>query len=127
MSFTLVPKNGEDVQINGWQWRPTLELLRANNLLSQAQYEQMAENGTGVEVDAELAARFADAVEHKLSQMNPGDLMRGDLTLTNEQQMQWAADVIPSESDVFDYYSASYEWLMTFADFCKRSGGFEVF
>ena len=29
MTFILVPNNGDDVQVNGWNWRPTVELLRA--------------------------------------------------------------------------------------------------
>ena len=28
--------------------------------------------------------------------------------------------------DVVNLYSASYEWLVTFKDFCRRSEGFEV-
>ncbi len=42
MTFILVPEQGEDVQVNAWNWRPTLELLRAEGLLTEENYERMA-------------------------------------------------------------------------------------
>jgi hypothetical protein len=62
MSFILVAKQGSEVQVNGWNWRPTLELLVREHLL-----------------------------------------------------------------DRDDLYSATYEWLVTFRDFCRQSDGFDVF
>ena len=41
MTFILTPKQGEDVQVNGWNWRPTLELIRAEGLLTEENYERM--------------------------------------------------------------------------------------
>jgi hypothetical protein len=41
MAFILIPKNGEDVMINGWNWRPSLELLRKNNMIDDDLSERM--------------------------------------------------------------------------------------
>lgn len=30
------------------------------------------------------------------------------------------------EQEALDHYSASYEWLLMFIDFCRHSKGFEV-
>jgi hypothetical protein len=126
MTFILVPKQGDDVQVNGWNWRPTLELLYAENLLSLENYERMGAQAAGGKVDAELAARIADVVERKLVQMRPGGRMRADLVVTAEPKQRWNSDAKPGEIDVNDTYSATYEWLVEFAAFCRRSGGFKV-
>jgi hypothetical protein len=36
MSFILIPTHGEDVQVNAWNWRPTLLLLRDANLIDES-------------------------------------------------------------------------------------------
>ena len=118
MSFILVPNRGEDVQINGWNWRPTLELLRTKGLLNDEMYERMSAQGCGGEADAGLAARMADVVESKLAEMRPGERVLADLGVTAK----------PKSGDIFaeDVYSATYDWLVTFRDFCRCSGGFRV-
>src|SRR5690242_14596266 len=82
MTFILVPTQGEDVQVNAWNWRPTVELLRAEGLLTEENYERMTANGCGGEVDATLASRIVDVVERKLATMKPGERIRADLTIT---------------------------------------------
>ena len=46
MALILIPRNGEDVKINAWNWRPTLELLRKANLIDDDLYERMGRMGT---------------------------------------------------------------------------------
>src|SRR5689334_22729043 len=41
MSFILVPKEGEELQVNGWNWRPTLQLLLAAGVITREDYEVM--------------------------------------------------------------------------------------
>ena len=129
MSFILVPKRGEDVQVNAWNWRPTILLLLEEGVISEEQYERMGAQGVGGETDAELAVRIAEAIERKLKLMRPRERMRGDLTVTAEPKNNWVftPETQPEEIDATDIYSATYEWLTQFADFCRRSGGFEVF
>jgi hypothetical protein len=126
MTFILVPKHGEDVQINGWNWHPTLALLHAENLISDEQYERMGAQGVSGKVDAELADRIADVVERELILMRTSERMRADLTVTAEPKKRWSSDMKPDEVDVNEIYSATYEWLVEFAAFCRSSGGFEV-
>ena len=128
MSFILVPNQGEDIQVNAWNWRPTLELLRAENVLSQENYGIMGTHGCGGEVDAEMAGRMSAVVDRKLSAMQPGQRMLADLTVTSEPKKKViiTAGTKPEEIDAVDFYSASYEWLVTFRDFCKESGGFKI-
>ena len=118
MSFILVPNRGVDVQINGWNWRPTLELLRAEGVLNDEMFERKSAQGCGGEADAELAARMADVVESKLAEMKPGERLLADLGVTAK----------PKSGDTFaeDVYSATYDWLVRFRDFCRCSAGFRV-
>jgi len=128
MSFILVSQNGEDLQLNGWTWRPILELLRAENLINDENYEDMGSQGCGGQVDGEVARRIADVVGHKLAAMNPGERMLADLTSTARPKSTYIFDAStkPDDIDAHDIYSASYETLVTFRDFCQSSGGFKV-
>jgi hypothetical protein len=129
MSFVLVPKLGEDLQINAWNWRPTLELLRRQNLISDEDYERMGTQGAGGQVDAGLACRIAEVVERKFALMKAGERMLADLTVTAKPKTDWilTAETKLNEVEAPEMYSASYDWLVLFAEFCRRSGGFEIF
>ena len=128
MSFILIPNQGDDVQVNAWNWRPTLEFLRAQKIITTDHAELLGCNGCGARVDADLANRMAAAVENKLSTIAPGDRMRVDLIVTSNAKVPqvWRPDTQPDDIDVTNLYSATYEWLVTFKDFCKRCGGFIV-
>ena len=128
MAFILIPNQGDDVQVNAWNWRPTIEFLRAQNIITTDHAELLGSNGCGARVDADLANRIAAAVENKLSTIAPGDRMRVDLTITSNPKVPqvWRPDTQSDDIDVTNLYSATYEWLVTFKDFCKRCGGFMV-
>jgi hypothetical protein len=128
MSFILIPNKGGDVQVNAWNWRPTLEFLRGEKIITPDAAELLGSNGCGARVDADLANRIASAVENKLSTMKPGDRIRADLTVTDIPKVPqvFAPNTQPSDIDAGNLYSATYEWLVTFKDFCKRCGGFMV-
>ena len=128
MSFILVPNEGDDVQVNAWNWRPTLEFLRAQNIITTDHAELLGCNGCGARVDAQLANRIAAAVENKLTTLKPGDRMRADLTIAAKPKglQVFGPDTQPDDIDANELYSATYDWLVTFKDFCKRCDGFEV-
>ncbi len=120
MSFILVPKAGSDLVINGWNWRPTLMLLSGAGLLSTEEFERMGANGCGGCADAAKTARFAEVIDAQLKKMKSGERMRADLSVTASPQP------LDLKSDPNELYSASFDWLLRFRDFCRASGGFEV-
>ena len=128
MTFILVPNKGEDVQVNGWNWQPTLEILRTQNIITSEHAELLGCNGCGARVDADLAKRIAAAVENKFATLNPGDRVRFDLTVTAmpKKLQSSGPDTQPDDIDANELYSATYDWLVTFKDFCKRCDGFLV-
>ena len=54
--------------------------------------------------------------------------MRADLSVTSvpKAPQVFNPDTQASDIDVTELYSATYEWLVTFKDFCKRCDGFMV-
>ena len=130
MAFILVSKRG-DLQVNAWHWRPTLELMMAENVVTPEEYERLGAHGRGGRVDADTADHIADVIERRLAstEMKPGDRMLADLTVTSSKRAPTMfvpnGDVDSVDTNVI--YSASYDWLVAFRDFCRQSGGFEVF
>lgn len=127
MAFILVPQRGDDVQVNAWTWRPTLLLLRTEGVITDDQYDRFGMQ-IGASVDAELAARIADAIDCRLIDMRQGERLRGDLSVTSKPKRPqvFTPHMSPDEIDARELYSASYEWLEEFRNFCRSSGGFEV-
>jgi hypothetical protein len=129
MTLILVPKQGKDFQVNAWNWRTTLELLRAENLIREQEFERMGAQGCGGQADAALACRIADVVESRLLSMKRGERMRADLTVTARSKVRqvFTPRMRPDEIDPNELYSATDEWLAKFRDFCRGSDGFEVY
>jgi hypothetical protein len=128
MSFILVPSEGDDLQVNAWNWRPTLGLLFAANVITEDEHERMGAHGCGGRVDAEKASRIADAVVQQLISMNAGERMLANLSVSKEPKKLavFSPDTNPDDIDSNELYSTTYEWLETFAKFCRSSGGFKV-
>ena len=84
MSFILVPTEGEDLKVNSWNWRPTLQLLLAAGVITEEDHEVIGCQGCGEKVDREKADRIADVVAGKLSSMKPGQRMLSDLSVSSE-------------------------------------------
>jgi hypothetical protein len=128
MAFILVPGRGAELIVNGWNWRPTLSLIRSAGLITEEDYERLGAQGCGGQVDAEVAGRIAAGLERRLATMKPGERMLSDLTITAapKTDVKFTPHTKSEEIDTNDLYSVSYEWLVTFHDFCNESRGFKV-
>ena len=132
MSFILRSKQGRELQINAWNWRPTLDLLASERLLDPDGHARLGANGCGAGiVDGAMARRFADGIERWLTStgMKPGQRLLGDLTLTSRARapIVFSPGLEPGEVDSTELYSTTHEWLVAFADFCRHSNGFDVY
>ena len=102
-------------------------LLREVNALSNEDYERMGAHGCGGIVDKAKAEQIADVVTQKLRSMKPGERMRANLSVTNETKRPAVISTNAIDNiDVDELYSATYEWLEVFVQFCRTSGGFKV-
>ena len=128
MTFILVPSQGEDLQVNAWNWRPTLELLLAAKVITEDDHDHMGAQGCGGKADAEKASQIADVVADKLIDMVPGERMLANRSVTKESKKlaEFGPGVNAKDIDENELYSTTYEWLEAFAKFCRSSGGFKV-
>jgi hypothetical protein len=128
MSFILIPHHGEDLRVNAWNWRPTIALLRHANLIDEQQHELMGRNGCGGGVNSATANTIARFLNQQLEGMTPGQRLRADLTITGEPKKLavFTPDMKVEDIDPVELYSATYEWLVMFRDFCRTSAGFKV-
>ena len=124
MSFILVPTEGEDLQVNAWNWRPTLALLFAAGAISEADLEVLGCHGCDSNVGHEQADRIADIVARQLGNMSPGQRLLADGSVSSEPKK--AAVFSSSVSDGEELYATNFEWLDVFAKFCRSSKGFKV-
>lgn len=124
MTFILVPLGhdvSDGVQVNAWDWRPTVELLRRGGLLDGETLDRMSAQGAGGRVDAEQARQIADYLDGFLADLRPSQRVLLDGRITDEPRT-YELD----EEDFTHNYSATYEWLDHFRQFCHDSKGFKV-
>ncbi len=129
MSFILVDLADEqyDIQINGWNWRPTVALLIGAGILpSGERAERCLCQGCGGYFTKEEVARTAEFLEGLVARMKPEERVMFDGSITDKPKNYSLPISEWNEQEAWDHYSASYDWLQMFRDFCRRSEGFQV-
>ncbi|MBN6054776.1 hypothetical protein JYK22_22755, partial [Nonomuraea sp. RK-328] len=115
MSWTLETPNGESLDVNAWNWRPTLELLEKSGTLDADTTELLGYN-IDMEVTGEQAQRIATFLEIYLANI-PADgrvLLGGSIT-AEPDSFEFHRD------DLDRNYSATVPWLTRFRDFCRTA------
>ena len=127
MAVILVPAAGEDMMINWWNWRPTVAMLvRAGILPAGEREERCLANGCGGCLSASEALRAAEYIESLIADMEPGERVMLDGEIT-DKPIDYTKSISEwDQADTWNAYSALYDLLTAFAEFCRRSGGFEV-
>jgi hypothetical protein len=130
MSFILVDLADEKhgIQINGWNWRPTVAILIEAGILPSGERAERCLSGIGCGgyFTKEEAARTADFLESLVARMKPEERVMADGSI-NDKPKNFNLPIAEwDEREAWDHYSASYEWLQMFIKFCRRSEGFEV-
>ncbi|MFI7149536.1 hypothetical protein ACIBO2_31840 [Nonomuraea sp. NPDC050022] len=115
MSWTLETPNGESLDVNAWNWRPTLELLEKSGTLDADTTELLHDN-IDVELTGEQAQRIAIFLETYLAHIPAGGRVLLDGSNTTEP------DSFEFHRDDLDRnYSATVVWLTCFRDFCRTA------
>jgi hypothetical protein len=125
MSVILVDlaNDKNDLQINQWNWRPTIELIRRGKILADEQLEPMGRNGGGAQVSTADARSIALFIEQWiLPGLKDDEMMHMDGAIS---KCPLKPRPIPG-TDPYQLYAARKTWLVMFVDFCKSCGGFEV-
>jgi hypothetical protein len=102
--------------------------LRSEKLVDDEARELPACNGCGATVDDRLAKPIAVALTRRLAEMSPHERVRADLSITAEpkRRIVFKPGMAADQPDAVELYSAQYEWLVRFRDFCEQSGDFKV-
>jgi len=127
MSFTLIDLGSENFELssNVWSWKPTLEIIKSLDILSDGKIRQMEYAATGVKIELEDAHDIGRKIQATiLPKLEPNKRMFMDLSITDAHD---DGTIYRDEDEKWKNYSASYEWLKEFSDFCLKSKGFQVF
>lgn len=127
MSFTLMDASSEnfEFQANVWHWKTALEIIKSFDILSEGKIKQMSYNGTGAKLEKDEAQLIGEKIRDEiLPRLEPDKRIFADLSITDAPD---DGTLYRDEDDQWKNYSASYEWLKDFSDFCLKSKGFQVF
>ena len=111
------------VFVNFWNWRPTVELIRAAGLLDAQRLEGLHQQCSATRISTDEARAIARHLRDVVLPNLPAEsrvLLDGTST-TEPDDLAFHRD--PSESD--RNYSATRSWLETFTTFCESCSGFE--
>lgn len=129
---------GEYFRSNIWGWPTILDAIADTGVLPEEMVEQMAFN-MGAGPDAEQSIALADALDEKLASLSSDGTFfshesqyakMGTATVATEmlkmvKEMMKSGD-ISSAKPTSEEFAADVEFLREFAEFCRESGGFEV-
>lgn len=127
MSFTLMDLGSENFELsaNVWTWKPTVEIIKSLDILSDGKLRQMEYNATGVKIELADAHEIGEKIRDMfLPKLEPNKRIFMDLSITDAPDDK---TLHRDQDEQWKNYSASYEWLKDFSEFCLKSKGFQVF
>ena len=127
MSFTLMDLGTENYEFraNVWNWKTALEIIKSFDVVSEGKLRQMTYNGTGAKLEREEAHTVAEKIRDViLPKLEPNKRMLMDLSITDKPD---DGTLYRDEDEQWKNYSADYDWLKEFSEFCLKSKGFQVF
>jgi hypothetical protein len=127
MSFTLMDLGSESFELRGnvWNWKPTVEIIKSFDIVDEGKLRQMNYNATGAQFSIEEAQTIGERIRDEiLPRLKPNKRMLLDLSITDKPD---DGTLYRDEDEQWKNYSASYDWLKDFSEFCLKSKGFQVF
>ncbi len=127
MSFTLMDLGSENFEFraNVWNWKTALEIIKSLDVISEGKIRQISYNATGTSVSDEEAKLIGEKIRDEiLVKMGPGVRILSDLSITDKPD---DGTLYRDADEQWKNYSADYEWLKEFTEFCFKSKGFQVF
>ncbi len=127
MSFTLIDLSTEnfEFQVNVWNWRTVLEIIKSFDIVSEGLIRQMSDNASGISVSDEEASAIGNKIrEEILPKLVPNKRMFSNLTITDKPD---DGTIYKDKDEKWKNYSANHDWLEDFAGFCLKSKGFRVY
>ena len=127
MSFTLMDSGAEgfEFRANVWNWKTVLEIIKSFDIISEANLRQINYNATGVKIEKEEAHAIGERIRSELlPKLEPNKRIFSDLSITDAPD---DGTLYHDDDEKWKNFSASYDWLKEFSEFCLKSKGFQVF
>ncbi len=124
VTYILKFHDGADLQINVWNWRPTVALIANAGIVPVDQAELLMVNGIGASVTDEQALAISRLLAGRTASMHQGDRLQLDGTIVQGPK-DLSLDFSP-HADWSQHYAATYEWLVKLQSACARGNGFKV-
>ncbi len=109
------------IKVNRWNWYPTLELIGAWGIIDSQRLEWMTSNGD-VTITEKEAQEIGTRLNAYLSILSEKHRLQLNLKVTEKPD----DFKLYEGKDMEKNYSATYQWLIIFKDFCLTSKGFIV-
>lgn len=114
-----------EFRANVWNWKPTVEIIKSFDIVDEGKLRQMAYNATGAKFSHEEAQAIGERIRDEiLPKLAPNKRIFMDLSITDAPD---DGTLFQDEDEKWKNYSASYDSLKEFSDFCLKSKGFQVF
>lgn len=127
MSFTLMDSGAEgfEFRANVWNWKTALEIIKNFDVVSEGKLRQINYNATGATIEQEEARLIGEKIRDEiLPKLTPNKRIFSDLSITDAPD---DGTLYNDEDEKWKNYSATYDWLKEFSEFCLKSKGFQVF
>lgn len=127
MSFTLMDLSSENFEFrsNVWNWKAALEVIKSLDIVSEGKVRQMSSNATGIAVSNEEAKLIGEKIRQEiLPKLEPNKRIFADLSITDKPD---DGTIHKDKDEQWKNYSADYNYLDEFSEFCLRSKGFQVY
>ena len=114
-----------EFRANVWNWKPTVEIIKSFDIVDEGKLRQMNYNATGAKFSQEEAQTIGERIRDEiLPKLAPNKRIFLDLSITDAPD---DGALFQDEDEKWKNYSASYESLKEFSEFCLKSKGFQVF
>jgi hypothetical protein len=127
MSVTLadIGNKNENFTASRWSWKAAMAIIESLNVVDESTIEMLRKGHMDVVISKSESKQIAIEIRERfIAKLNPKSRVYANLTITDEPD---DGTVHRSSEDEWRNYSASKEWLETFADFCDTSDGFRIF
>ncbi len=127
MSFTLMDLGAENFEFraNVWNWKTVLEVIKSFDVVSEGKLRQISYNATGATIEQEEAQLIGEKIRDEiLPKLATNKRIFSDLSITDAPD---DGTLYHDEDEKWKNYSATYDWLKEFSEFCLKSKGFQVF
>lgn len=127
MSVTLadIGNNNENFTSSRWSWKVAMAIMEKLEVIDESTIQMLRKGHLDIVIDKAAARAIADAVRTNfIEKLNPKGRVFSNLTTTDEPD---DGTLYRSPDEEWKNYSATREWLESFADFCESSDGFRIF